>query len=144
MTLKTEIRRKRLTAFFLINCWVFFSLSGRADIYNYMVSFNICQEVNFFPHERLDRLKYDIAIFLNMMKALDHSNSPKKYWWPKYHADLLRMESQKSFMGSEFRYTNIGMQKEMRCTSFCGCPTFCSRRNRHRWDRGYLVFWFVK
>ena len=66
-----------------INSWVFcLSLSGTADIYNvYGIFSNICQDVNLIPHERLDRVQDVIAIFLKMMKALDHSNCPEKCLW---------------------------------------------------------------
>ena len=93
------------------------SLSGCADIYNVNVISNICQEVNFLPHERLDRVQDVITIFLKMMKALYHSNCPKKYLWRKYHADLLKMESQKTFMSSEVKYTDIGTVRQTRLHS---------------------------
>ena len=113
MPLKTEVRWKRP------NSWVFrLSLSGCADIYNvYGIFSNICQEVNLLPHERLDRVQNVIAIFLKMMKALDHSDCPGKCLWPRYHADLLKMESQKTFMGSEVKYTNIGTVRQTRLHS---------------------------
>ena len=70
-----------------INSWVFcLSLSGCADIYNvktYMISSNICQEVKRFPHELLDCVQDVIAIFLKLMKALDHSDCPKKLFMAK-------------------------------------------------------------
>ena len=102
-----------------INSWVFcLSLSGCADICNvYGIFSNICQEVNLLPHERLDRVQDVIAIFLKMMKALDHSDCPGKCLWPRYHADLLKMESQKTFMGSEVKYTNIGTVRQTRLHS---------------------------
>ena len=102
-----------------INSWVFcLSFSGCADIYNvYGIFSNICQEVNLLPHERLDRVQNVIAIFLKMMKALDHSDCPGKCLWPRYHADLLKMESQKTFMGSEVKYTNIGTVRQTRLHS---------------------------
>ena len=101
-----------------INSWVFcLSLSGCADIYNVNVISNICQEVNFLAHERLGRVQDVIAIFLKMMKALDHSDCPGKCLWPRYHADLLKMESQKTFMGSEVKYTNIGTVRQTRLHS---------------------------
>ena len=102
-----------------INSWVFcLSLSGCADIYNvYGIFSNICQEVNLLPHERLDRVQNVIAIFLKMMKALDHSDCPGKCLWPRYHADLLKMESQKIFMGSEVKHTNIGTVRQTRLHS---------------------------
>ena len=78
-----------------INSWVFcLSLSGCADIYNVNVISNICQEVNFLAHERLGRVQDVIAIFLKMMKALDHSDCPGKCLWPRYHVDLLKMKGQ--------------------------------------------------
>ena len=63
-----------------INSWVFcLSLSGCPDICNvYGIFPNICQEVNLLPYERLDRVQDVIAIFLKMMKALDHSDCPGK------------------------------------------------------------------
>ena len=66
-----------------INFWFFcLSLSGCADIYNvYGIFSNICQEVNLIPHERLGQVQDLIAIFLKMMKALDHSNCPEKNLW---------------------------------------------------------------
>ena len=102
-----------------INSWVFcLSLSGSADIYNvYGIFSNICQDVNLIPHERLDRVQDVIAIFLKMMKALDHSDCPGKCLWPRYHADLLKMESQKIFMSSEVRYTDIGTVRQIRLHS---------------------------
>ena len=101
-----------------INSWVFcLSLSGCADIYNVNVISNICQEVNFLAHERLGRVQDVIAIFLKMMKALDHSDCPGKCLWPRYHADLLKMESQKIFMSSEVRYTDIGTVRQIRLHS---------------------------
>ena len=61
-----------------INSWVFcLNLSSRADVYNvYGIFSNICQEVNLLPHERLDRVQDVIAIFLKIMKTLDHSDCP--------------------------------------------------------------------
>ena len=60
-------------------CFLCLSLSGCADIYNeYGIFSNICQEVNLLPHERLGRVQDVIAIYLKMMKALDHSNCPEK------------------------------------------------------------------
>ena len=102
-----------------INSWVFcLSLSGSADIYNvYGIFSNICQDVNLIPHERLDRVQDVIAIFLKMMKALDHSNCPEKCLWRRYHADLLKMENQKIFMGSEVKYTDIGTVRQTRLHS---------------------------
>ena len=101
-----------------INSWVFcLSLSGCADIYNVNVISNICQEVNFLAHELLGRVQDVIAIFLKMMKALDHSDCPGKCLWPRYHADLLKMESQKTFMGSEVKYTNIGTVRQTKLHS---------------------------
>ena len=66
-----------------INSWFFrLSLSGCADIYNvYDIFSNICQEVNLLPHERLGSVQDVIAIFLKIMKALDHSNCSKKCLW---------------------------------------------------------------
>ena len=52
-----------------------------------------------------------------MMKALDHSGCPGKCLWPRYHADLLTMESQKTFMGFEVKYTNIGTVRQTRLHS---------------------------
>ena len=52
-----------------------------------------------------------------MTKALDHYDCLKKYLWPRYHADLLKMESQKTFMGSEVGYTNIGTLRQTRLQS---------------------------
>ena len=102
-----------------IKSWVFcLSISGSADIYNVYGIFSIiCQEANLIPHERLDRVQDVIAIFLKMMKALDHSDCPGKCLWPRYHADLLKMESQKTFMGSEVKYTNIGTVRQTRLHS---------------------------
>ena len=47
-----------------------------------------------------------------MMKALDYSNCPGKCLWSRYHADLLQMESQQTFMGFEVKYRNIGSVRE--------------------------------
>ena len=52
-----------------------------------------------------------------MMKALDHSNCLGKCLWPRYHADLLKMESQKTFMGSEVKYTNFSTVRQARLHS---------------------------
>ena len=52
-----------------------------------------------------------------MMKAFDHSNCAGKCLWPRYHADLLRMESQKIFMDSEVKYTNVGTVRQTRLLS---------------------------
>ena len=52
-----------------------------------------------------------------MMKALNYSNCPRKCLWPRYHADLLKMESQKTFMGSKVKYTNIGTVRQTRLHS---------------------------
>ena len=71
------------------------------------------------------------------MKALYHSNSPKKYLWRKYHADLLKMESLKTFMSSEVKYTEIGTVRQTK-TSFRGCPSFCGRRNWH--GEGEIIY----
>ena len=49
-----------------------------------------------------------------MVKALDHSNCPEKCLWLRFHADLLKMESEKTFMGSEVKYTNIGTLRQTR------------------------------
>ena len=99
-------------------CFFCFSLSGCADIYNvYGIFSNICQEVNLLPHERLDWVQDVNAIFLKMMKALNYSNCPRKCLWPRYHADLLRMDSQQTFMGSEVKYTNIGTIRQTRLHS---------------------------
>ena len=101
-----------------INSWVFcLSLSGCADIYNVNVISNICQGINFLAHERLGRVQDVIAIFLKMMKALDHSNCPEKCFWRRYPADLLKMENQKIFMGSEVKYTDIGTVRQTRLHS---------------------------
>ena len=98
-----------------INSWFFcLSLSGCADIYNGIFS-KICQEVNLPPHERLDRVQDVIALFLKMMK--DFSNCPEKCLWRRYHADLLKMENQKIFMGSEVKYTDIGTVRQTRLHS---------------------------
>ena len=51
------------------------------------------------------------------MKALNYSNCPRKCLWPRYHADLLKMESQKTFMGSKVKYTNIGTVRQTRLHS---------------------------
>ena len=51
------------------------------------------------------------------MKAFHHSDSPGKCLWPRYYADLLKMESQKTFMGSEIKYTNIGTVRQTRLHS---------------------------
>ena len=64
-----------------------------------------------------DRVQDVIAIFLKMMKPLDHSNCPEKCLLPRYHADLLKMESQKIFIGSEVKYTNIGTVRQTRLHS---------------------------
>ena len=52
-----------------------------------------------------------------MIKALDHSNYLGKCLWPSYHADLLKMESQKTFMGSEVNHTIIGTVRQTRLHS---------------------------
>ena len=93
------------------------SLSGCADIYNVNVISNICQEVNFLAHELLGRVQDVIAIFLKMMKALDNSNCPEKCLWRRYHSDLLKMESQKTFMSPEVKYTDIGTVRQTRLHS---------------------------
>ena len=94
------------------------SLSGCADIYNiYGIFSNICQDVNLLPQERLDGVQDVIAIFLKMIKALDHSDCPEKCLWPRYHVDLLKMESQKIFRGSEVKYINIGTVRQTRLHS---------------------------
>ena len=49
-------------------------------------------------------------------KLPDHSDSLDKCLWPRY-ADLLKMESQKTFMGSEVKYTNIGTVRQTRLHS---------------------------
>ena len=49
------------------------------------------------------------------MKALDHSDSQKII--NKKYADLLKMKSQKTFIGSEVRYANIGMLSQTRLHS---------------------------
>ena len=54
---------------------------------------------------------------LKIMKALDHSNCPEKCFWRRYHADLLKMESQKTFKSSEVKYTDIGTVKQTRLHS---------------------------
>ena len=102
-----------------LNSWFFcLSLSGCADIYNvYCIFSNICQEVNLLPRERLGQVHNVIAIFLKMMKALDHSNCPEKCFWRRYPADLLKMENQKIFMGSEVKYTDIGTVRQTRLHS---------------------------
>ena len=102
-----------------LNSWFFcLSFSGCADIYNvYCIFSNICQEVNLLPRERLGQVHNVIAIFLKMMKALDHSNCPEKCLWRRYHADLLKMENQKIFMGSEVKYTDIGTVRQTRLHS---------------------------
>ena len=76
------------------------SLSGCADIYNVYIISNICQEVNRLPHEWLDQVQDVITVFLQKMKALNHSDCPEKCLWLRYYADLLEMESQKTSMGS--------------------------------------------
>ena len=84
------------------------------------LSSNIYQEVNLriiTTHERLDRVQDVITIFLKKIKALNHSECPEKYLWPRYLADLLKMESQKRFMGSEVRYTNTGTLSQRRLHS---------------------------
>ena len=52
-----------------------------------------------------------------MVKGLDHSDCPGKCLWPRYHADFLKMESEKAFMGSEVKYTNIGTVRQTRLHS---------------------------
>ena len=52
-----------------------------------------------------------------MTKAFDHSNCAGKCLWPRYHADLLRMESQKIFMDSKVKYTNVGTVRQTRLLS---------------------------
>ena len=52
-----------------------------------------------------------------MMKALDHSNCPEKHLWRRYHADLLKMESQKIFMDFGVKYTDIGTVRQTRLHS---------------------------
>ena len=54
---------------------------------------------------------------MKMMKASDHTDCPEKWTWKIYHADLLKMESQKTFMGSEVKYTNISTVRQIRCHS---------------------------
>ena len=94
------------------------TLSGCADTYNVYGNFsNICQEVNLLAHERLGRVQDVIAIFLKMIKALDHSNCPEKCLWRRYHADLLKMKNQKIFMDSEVKYTDIGTVRQTRLHS---------------------------
>ena len=94
------------------------SLSDCADIYNvYGIFSNICQEVNVLPHERLDRVQDVPAIFLKIVRALEHPDCPGKCLWPKYHADFLKMRSQKIFKGSEVKYTSIGKVRQTRLHS---------------------------
>ena len=52
-----------------------------------------------------------------MMKALNYSNCPRKCLWPRYHADLLKMECQQTFMNSEVKYTNISTVRQTRLHS---------------------------
>ena len=52
-----------------------------------------------------------------MIKALDHSDCPGECLWPRYHADLLKMESRKTFMGSQVKYTNISTVSQTRLHS---------------------------
>ena len=51
----------------------------------------------------MDEIQDVTAIFLKMMKVLGHSDCPEKCLWSRYHADLLKMENQKQFMGSEVK-----------------------------------------
>ena len=75
----------------------------------YMVSFLTSVRKLIFSHmSDWAEFKDVIAIFLKMMKALDHSNCPEKHLWRRYHADLLKMESQKIFMDFGVKYTDIG------------------------------------
>ena len=52
-----------------------------------------------------------------MMNALDYSSFPKKYLWPRSPVDWLKMESQKTFMGSEVNYINICTLRQTRLHS---------------------------
>ena len=78
--------------------------SGSGYIYDvYCIFHSFCQEVNLVPHEQMDEIQDVTAIFLKMMKVLGHSDCPEKCLWSRYHADLLKMENQKQFMGSEVK-----------------------------------------
>ena len=89
--------------------------SGSGYIYDvYCIFHSICQEVNLVPHEQMDEIQDVTAIFLKMMKVLGHSDCPEKCLWSRYHADLLKMENQKKFMGSEVKRTNIDMLRQRR------------------------------
>ena len=84
----------------------------------YMVSFLTSVRKLIFSHmSDWVEFKDVIAIFLKMMKALDHSNCPEKCFWRRYPADLLKMENQKIFMGSEVKYTDIGTVRQTRLHS---------------------------
>ena len=50
-------------------------------------------------------------------KSLGSFQLLRKCLWPRYHADLLKMESQKTFMGSEVKYTNIGTVRQTKLHS---------------------------
>ena len=47
-------------------------------------------------------------------KSLGSFQLLRKCLWPRYHADLLKMESQKTLMGSEVKHTHIGTVRQTR------------------------------
>ena len=96
-----------------INSWVFC-----ADIYSvYSIFSNICQEVNLLPHKTLDQVQDVTKIFLKTKKALYHWDYAKKCLWSSYYADLLKMEIQRTFMGFEVEFTNIGTLRQTKLHS---------------------------
>ena len=99
-----------------IDSWVFaLTLSGCADIYNlFGVLSNICQEVNILPFERYDSVKRVIERFRKLFTTMDHSNCPAKCQWERYHADLILMESKKTYMGVSIGNINIGTTRQTR------------------------------
>ena len=83
----------------------------------YTVSSNICQEVNRFSHELLDRVQDVIATFFEGDERLGSFRLSQNYLWLRYHADLLKIKSEKTFIGSEVRYKNTGTLRQTRLHS---------------------------
>ena len=79
---------------------------------------NICQIVDLLPHERYDKVQAALEQFKLMADSLeDHNKCGEKCRWPRYHKDLVELQTLKSYQNVTLEKPYPTKQRQTRLTT---------------------------
>ena len=79
---------------------------------------NICQIVDLLPHERYDDVQAAVDQFKLMVDSLeDHNKCGEKCKWPRYHEDLVELQTSKSYQNVTLEKPYPTKQRQTRLTT---------------------------